>query len=470
MNDGTFVPERTSAKLDLTSPKGHPLAPDAQCGVIQANLPTRECIIISDSWPSWLFVLAGHHLKCSALFLPSVEASWITVLQASFPLCQWFELTVHNMLQFLTPAIEVVFIQGSYFLSPDDLPLCLMDRHILWSLPPSLGQFASMKDQQLHLSHTQTGGILAGSWTFWSNTTFDVKEAKIIAASQRRLRHIINSASVGSARLYATPAPDNDHLMYDAVKWCIPKVLDWNGCFPAQAVTSSVQCKSVFTSTKWTIRSLTVKELGSVFDVPQQMVTTFSPNMPIQDLPFIHPSATPTKLLAAALTIWIGAVTPCMPVSSSPLILPNCTTDIHSTTLQIQEDYFHPGRVNRKESVFDKAVKSDDAQAVHELWDDRIWALRQHSKTSYLNFKSFLADKKKSPKTCPLSLIRMGLLCHWRRRVTRCLLRHLKTTFGEAWGATPAAQQDLAIGRECLVRVCGADWWEWWAGSTLFFW
>jgi hypothetical protein len=39
-----------------------------------------------------------------------------------------------------------------------------------------------------------------------------------------------------------------------------------------------------------------------------------------------------------------------------------------------------------------------------------------------------------------------------------------------SWPHSKAAQQDREVGRDCIWRAASCDWWEWLAGSTLFYW
>jgi hypothetical protein len=49
-------------------------------------------------------------------------------------------------------------------------------------------------------------------------------------------------------------------------------------------------------------------------------------------------------------------------------------------------------------------------------------------------------------------------------------MRYLLSTCGQHWKDDPRAELEIEIGRDCIIKVGDADWWEWRGGSTLFYW
>jgi len=86
--------------------------------------------------------------------------------------------------------------------------------------------------------------------------------------------------------------------------------------------------------------------------------------------------------------------------------------------------------------------------------------------TSGSEFEEFLI-KISSQK--PLDSLREFFLCLWRQRVWRSLREHLRLHKSMDI-SDDAAALERELGRNCLGRAKGADWWEWTKGSTLFFW
>jgi hypothetical protein len=112
---------------------------------------------------------------------------------------------------------------------------------------------------------------------------------------------------------------------------------------------------------------------------------------------------------------------------------------------------------------FSKAVKVDDAQIPAFFWDNRVWQLGFHDAAQKERFVNRYAD-------CPLSALRSFFLRIWRRRIRTSLIAYLKQSYGVEWATTLKASKERNVGRECIWRSVGADWWEWREGSTLMFW
>jgi hypothetical protein len=111
-------------------------------------------------------------------------------------------------------------------------------------------------------------------------------------------------------------------------------------------------------------------------------------------------------------------------------------------------------------------VKADDAATPIPLWDERVWCGNSHE-DSVLAFKA-------SFNKCPLSSLRLFLLRRWKLNVRRSFILFLKRKYGDPRDpnrlASPEAQRDIEVGRECLWHAVNADWWDWSKGSRPFFW
>jgi hypothetical protein len=108
----------------------------------------------------------------------------------------------------------------------------------------------------------------------------------------------------GGGELPCVPAPIEETVRYDSCVWCRKNVLDWNGSLPWDMPSALVRCKSVFTSTGWTIRPLSPQELKAAFDVPTLVSNTLSDAGTVEC--FTMGGATPTKLLTHAIQGWSG--------------------------------------------------------------------------------------------------------------------------------------------------------------------
>ena len=108
------------------------------------------------------------------------------------------------------------------------------------------------------------------------------------------------------------------------------------------------------------------------------------------------------------------------------------------------------------------AARADDAKPEHHLWDDRLVALAGDT-----------TDKKTFGKS--VTVLRRWLLGRWMRNLFRSFRRDMVSRHGKRWMTCPPGRRtehclDLVAGRECLSRACESSWWEWSAGSRLFFW
>jgi hypothetical protein len=230
--------------------------------------------------------------------------------------------------------------------------------------------------------------------------------------------------------------------------------LNWNGPLPFDNPLCKVCCPSVYTK-GWVIRSSTAEELLSAFDVPLSLKAIVDGTQGGNaKLPFL--GAPPGKVLHKVLLLWSGLDIPFVyeekvtQVSIPQVIIqPIPSLDISSQLTH--QDYL-------------AAVKSDDAEVPIHLWDERIWS------TVPYNTEQLSCFHTKYQGKCPLEVLRAFTLAYWRRCVTHGLMKHLRSSYGQNWLGNPAAAQDMLVGKDCLCRTAGADWWEWKQGSTLFFW
>ncbi len=88
-------------------------------------------------------------------------------------------------------------------------------------------------------------------------------------------------------------------------------ILDWNGLLPVVQPNSFIHCQSVFSSTKWVQRPLTLGKLLTAFDVPSPVC----PEDIVQDVStkrvikfqssWAFQVSPPLKVLHRALEVWL---------------------------------------------------------------------------------------------------------------------------------------------------------------------
>jgi hypothetical protein len=303
--------------------------------------------------------------------------------------------------------------------------------------------------------------------------------------------------------LTSSPAPKDISNIQGDIIWCEKNALHWESCLPQEPPLPQVRCRSVFTPTKWTTRALSQRELSIAYDVPRSLMTGAVPcNF------FEHPTATPTKLLATALSSWsichqrdsnsLGAApdqTIGVPASSVPANSPRpcldrapglCMqgapsdqsrgelTSVNMNPSQLPSDNtsgpYMPTGVSWEDGAVAAAVKADNATANTVYWDRRIWALGLHTQATYEAFHDWRVQHGRLDRRCPLDILRELCLHLWWRHIMRCFAAYMVAAHGDQWCRNPAARDDQSLGSDCLRRCSGADWWEWRAGSTPFFW
>ena len=297
--------------------------------------------------------------------------------------------------------------------------------------------------------------VLDGSFHFLSNRPFSV-----LAPSpfRRRLRHVINPAS-NLRPIHVAPAPPDADTLFDRAVWLTPStssspVLHWGGGLPINNPLAQVYCKSVYSSTKWTIRALSVPELCQIYEVPDYDIpTNIPPQLNPTALPFL--GSAPAKVLTQAVKAWTHL--------SPRYTLPLTETAHTNPPSNLPTSYPAPAVMHDHSQSYTHATKADDAVIPTHFWDDRVWP---KSDTPATQPPLFVVKYNHST----LDTLRSWLLRRWRRNISRSLCRYLRDTHGLGWATKEEAQRDITVGRDCLLRACSADWWEWKLGSTLFFW
>jgi hypothetical protein len=327
----------------------------------------------------------------------------------------------------------------------------------------------------LSLSHAHSGGVLQGQWLFYSNRQFVRQELDFRSAADplHSIRHVVNpttplpatstctgrrvaAATSTKAILRTGSSPASKHR----VSWGLNIQSSPLGCealLPASAPGSVIRCPSVFTSSGWVDRSLTLPELMSAFDVPPQAHPRGRPDKG-EKVPFgccflVTP---PIKLLQRCLECWAPEMAPIQYEEKREV--PG-TTARESEGMYIQDDQKSGPRAE-----FALSTKADDAEAFTEMWNDRIWERVPFCHKRKSAFACRYAGR------CPLDAIRAGCLRRWRKNVLTSLIQYLRHKHGDSWSTSCRDHPDLVAGRLCLFHCAGANWWEWQKGSTLLFW
>jgi hypothetical protein len=167
--------------------------------------PAFSCIVLSDAWPSWVYVLPALQWSCQAVFTSWPSAHLLNLSQAVYTLTGASLITHTQSLRF-----TVILVQSAVWSSLECFPACLRGYPVLWSLPRgvNVSTFVSSPPEfHSSLSHAQVGGVFNGNWHFLSTYVFDSQGIHKYSAPSRRLRHVMAAAYRGQERLKPAPAP-----------------------------------------------------------------------------------------------------------------------------------------------------------------------------------------------------------------------------------------------------------------------
>ena len=444
----------------------------------EGNRIKPTCLVVSCGWPSWLFGVEAFNLDVTRVRACRVEAKWVDEFKALYPAMS--VEAVDSVKKLWDPGglarPDVILSQGSLDLlnhvTPDWLAasVCIHSR--------TLGDKTTMlhKEEwsQVEMAQSQHGGVMCGEWQFYCNRGAKFGELRVNPCA-RRIRHVVDTVTLG--RLKPVPEPEADYQVYDKA-WELEgsRALDWNGTLPSARPLSRVRCRSVFTDTRWTIRGLSAKELGSVFDLPIELARSLKDWRPGQrhNLPFLK--AAPAKLLRA---VWdrveFGTEKKCLPleqIAGEEMEHKSAVLDEApaKTAQKIAEDETQP-----EVADYSKATKADDAAVPIALWDNKVWELGLHCSSRVAAFIEKWSERRREQgwsdwKREPLNVIREVVVARWRKLVSSSFTAYMRKTFGCEWVSEAKAGMDREAGRECIARAAASTFWAWDQGSRPFYW
>jgi hypothetical protein len=103
---------------------------------------------------------------------------------------------------------------------------------------------------------------------------YGFSELTFASCYQRQLHHVVNPSSRTSGSMVSVPPPGSiaDSLVCAAGNTSLHP----HGLLPVVGASSVlICCSSVFSPTKWVSRSLSIRELGDAFDLPQAYLPLF---------------------------------------------------------------------------------------------------------------------------------------------------------------------------------------------------
>ncbi len=303
---------------------------------------------------------------------------------------------------------------------------------------------------------------MQGPWTV--SSTFPLPEALPLPTaplSTLRLRHFLSSTVRGGS---SVPPEElelfdfDSHYLHDSVVIPSFQALHPQGFWRCGCPRSTlILSPSIHSRSKWSVREISVSELGNIFTVPRNFFQVVLQHPGVEFW-----TAVPGGLLCR---VWDNLAH--LNEKDSPQVTVHTKSDQASTQLaDIETNALieSASESNQQGRSFDfsVAVKADDAKTPTFIWDERVWSLGYQDPAKVETFR-------RRYNGSPLDTIRKYMLRYWCRLVLRSLLFYWK--FNQRAGVTPGDQDmELEASRDCLRRATGADWWEWRQGSSLFFW
>ena len=472
-------------------------------GIIQPASLSESALVVSQGWPSWSFALDGMGFD---------SISTIASFQ-SFSSRDEFKATSLGSTLLPTESISswmasnhetaIIFIQGdqSFFESTLQSINTFELKVIFVCSDPTFFTAEGWRE-----SHAANGGVTDGWWTCYAQNLLlpvDLNATNI----RRTLKHVLRTTEGGSSarQLGKATLPVLNPLQR----------LSWRDKFPV------VKAPSVFQKGNLVTRRITEDELLDCYDIELSIQAELkhywrrhklhSTRSYVQQVPIKVLRALAFRIVVSLTTGLVDNEACSVSVDSDcTLQVANLLPHRFSHDLESFAPESIAGEINLSDdesslgSVIkanDMAAKEDDAEADAADWD--VWSV-----------ENFIAPPGITALICagpydpyahdPFFLgLRNLLICRYRKNVLQSFLRYLKTEFYNGgfvrlrgtqfegrnilipkWTVArksilprrnssclkPDLAKDLEIGRDAVGRAANATWWNWDAGSTLFFW
>ena len=361
----------------------------------------------------------------------------------------------------------------------------------------------SFKLKTGNLSHSQVGGITLGHWPYFAPESIDRNNLEKVLNVQRSLKHILNHVEIGRPHL------DKEPILTHKRKRTVDKLYTGNSRVIPGTPKIPVTTHSVKQSCPRIKRYLSNGEVLDLYDV-QTMHQDLIKGLPKVDIALILDSiskAVPEKLIYQLV----------IEVQKRCLTIATRSDFITKTEKSILEEVGSVKWLSYKEEVKlndEKAARNDDAMIETDQWD--WYLLRSYDPNYQLHMISsyqpveqeWKLKRNVKPQFCTTdrpSSSQMHLLAILRRLSVRKFKCNVRTTFisymkekytqdnyyrclhlpGLLKGKPLRNKlrfllkynhladefvKDLKAGHNAISRAAHSTFWDWDAGSSLFFW
>ena len=445
-------------------------------------------VVVAEHWPSIAFSLAASLSQHIGVVVSSASMSSFvnTILSEHEGVVPGLEFCIEYGSEELTSLKpDVLWIQGSEsFITTTLESFDPRDETQIISINPPVGR----KGKGVSITHAKVGGVSSSRWQVQHSEGLHDRSS-LTSFTQyvpRTLEHVYSSTvnagfQVGPSALARRSAGKE-------------RVFRAGDRVPVGQRNISVVAPCVFKQSGYTQRSLVVKELLEVFDVPihlQSLITKFED---AEELLKSIVTSVPGKIAMHVVRVTLEQIN--NPEGEDDNIL---THELHEQSedclLGGHIDYADPKMVewlhfDASDVNDETAARSDDLGADVAQWDSYV--------VQHFDPKSEVEDmeevgiipKGKSgcwkgcgPLICKgkevtnqhttlFNLLRTQLLRICKRNLVRSFVRHLEAEYGKDWYTTESDQLelDLEVGRDAITRFGKSTWWDWSGGSTLHFW
>jgi hypothetical protein len=359
-------------------------------------------------------------------------------------------ISVISLEKMLNARLDLIFISGSPQFTRQKCSFC----HGLQIVATSkargnrLGGLSQINLEWTLVVHSEVGGVTDGR--YWVGT--NLKGGHIVSKKDpncRVLRDVLNPTE-GGRELYDPPSrhPGLIEILGVSAK---KDMLGPQSLLPVARCLEPLAARSLFSATGWVVRSLTLKELASAFDISIDLQKGWAATGP-------RPaclSTTPSKVLMSCSESLLSRLEPLIKKESwVPKGAPDF--DMLPPALRNLQFQMEVGKA--------KAAKADDAEVSFQDWNDTL--------------------KRKLPRLELLPESRFEVACDGLRALMLrwwiCNLRREAASFlnkehGSSWrkievGESAMLKADRAAVADVVTRVANASYWDWDGGSTLIFW
>ena len=365
--------------------------------------------VIAAGWPGWATAFSMQRLRLKWIVLH--DAALVTAVQESFRHVKVLHLPeVHwNRLQ----AVDVVGFNGPIESSGEPLTFGLF---YFWDWDVRF-RWPSWTFLSNAISHAECGGVsdFLGSITVGTRDQLKIPAVFHVQSPPGELGSILGGKTGGRA---LRTAPSLKALDIPVVQPIGLHCYHPRGLYPLQDQKAKVVTRYVFGSqSKWVERELTADEMLQVFDFPPQVYSRWSKTLKLTALTAVRVPIKVLVAVASTIILLLGLQVGGGVVEAAQEGVGVVQTSVVEAT-EVPSDLGAELPTNWREGIrvvtSEAATKADDAEVPIYLWNDRL-------------MEDLGLDDRCTDKQCEaLEVIRRGILCYWRYRLTRCFCRWIR--------------------------------------------